>query len=251
MPFLDPTEATTREKLLLDLDNDSLFDYWYARLGALEWIQSLPNNLEIPLKRTGHTSHLDRMEDLLSEMISTTSFINSCFESYKNIVQKYQILDDDFAKRETANSELFQHLLQDVFERLEDLYMLACAFVGPIADDSLPLEIYKNIGYTRSWMGIAWKVVLQNHVMLKLSFVVDGSYGKLREIKTEESCIVIRESIALEPTLSNESDSSVDSLDFLTPSEDELDSFQGSPSFLRRSRSVLSRLTRMGMRKKA
>ena len=242
VPLLNPTDATIRERLLSSLDTDTLFDEWYARFGSLQSVQSAPRGLEIPLKRTIHTGHLDRMEDFLSQMMTTTQILYESYEAYGNVVQRDRICDDAFPQYESAaQPELWQDLLQDILERLEDLYILAFAFVRPTEEEYLPLEIYKNIGYARSWLDVAWKQL----VLLES----DGSFGKVREPETTGRNACASEPLTLGRTFTTDSECSLNTVDFLIPSDDELDGLDCPTSFLRRSKSILSRLGRLGRRK--
>ena len=252
-PLLNPKEPKVREQLLAQLEADALYDYWYAKLRHQAWIQNPQNSLQIKLQRSDHTSHLDGMEDFLHEMIKTSRQIHACYASYKHVVTTYQIRDEAFMRRENEQSEMWQDLLWDVGERLEDLYLLV---VGPHDDDndSLPLIVYKNIAYARSWLSVAWENQLQNHVFLKLFFLApDGTFGPLRVRKPTKPTRVLSESmgLALERTSTNNSEHSLDSMDFLAPSVSEIKSLEGANGFLKRSKSALSFLGRIGRQGKS
>ena len=251
-PLLNPMEIEVREQLIAQLDTDALYDYWFAKLQHLEWIQTSPPHwLQIKLKRAKHTSHLDGMEDLLMEMIKTARDIHACYESYKHVVTTYQIRDEAFMRRENEQSEMWQDLLQDVTDRLEDLYLL---IMGPHEDDSLPLVVYKNIAYARSWLGVAWKNQLQNSVFLKLLFLEpDHTFGPLRVKEPVKSAQASSESLGftLERMSTTDSEQSLDSMDFLAPTMSELSGIEEAKTMLKRSRSALSFLGRFGRRKKS
>ena len=194
------------------------------------------------------------MEDFLIEMIKTSQDIRACYDSYKHIVITHQVGNQAFMEAEEERTQLWQDLLQDVTSRLDDLYLI---IMGPHESESLPLIIYKNIAYARSWLGVAWMNQLQSHIFLKRMFLTpDNTFGPLRVKEPAQSKEITPElpGFTLERTSTNGSEYTLNSLDFLTPSISELESIDGGgscKSFLKRSRSAISFLGRFGMRKKA